>query len=223
MGDAITIRVRMGDRQSASVPTRAREDRVLQDHARKRGFLARLARRGIRALNGTASAVGRAAGFDRIDAGLRTGRMLMTPAGAIGSAVVVGALVGLRLGTGRSFENMGENLKQMALGNLSPDAMADQQARGFIASRPNLLAIMGMEDGADDQIHELFRDVRELARRDLAGRARLMRDPRFQANQLIDNLILSGANRLWASWESNGGPAKIEELGRALSRMPRGR
>jgi len=223
MGDAITIRVRMGDTQSASVPTRAREDRAMQDHARKRGFLSWLARRGVRTLTGTASALGRAVGVDAIGSGLRAGRMLATPAGAIGSAVALGAIVALRLGTGRSFENMSENLKQMALGNLPVEALANQQARAFIASRPNLLETMGQEGGANEQIHTIFQDVRELARRDLAGRTMFMQDTRFQANAMLDNLILAGTKRAKESWDANGGPAALENLKQVLRKMPGGR
>ena len=139
----------------------------------------------------------------------------MNPIGLAVTALVVSGAVIARLASGRSFENMGENLSHMLLGDEPEKARASMDARQHIAGNENLARIAGQEGAATAQMKSIYDDIAKLRENEYKGASALRRAAGMQANGTMDILILR-AKKLWLElWAGSGGDEKVEKLGRA--------
>lgn len=133
---------------------------------------------------------------------------------AAGVAVaVVAALVIARLTTGRSFENMAENLKQSILGDNSPEAVAWRRARDEVAGNDDFAwMIGGGSDSAAAQAAKITSAMAGIYKVEEVGRDAIRADKEFQVNGTFDILILRVADAVKQAWNGSGGPELVDEL-----------
>lgn len=139
----------------------------------------------------------------------RNARMLANPYVAIAAAVIVATAIAVRLGTGRSFENMGNNLRTFLFGDASSDAIAGMEAREMLAGDERFARIVGMEGKANSQMREVFEGLKRIRKIDALGRELMENDPEMQRNNTVDNLILRAQQLTIESWKASGGPEAI--------------
>lgn len=234
--DDMVIRVRLED-QRAAAPVRAREERRLATLKNRRGKLRRLAQaraaqklakrrtaarigaRRVAVARGGTSMVGRAAGM-AARGGMVAARA--TPVGLIITAVVVAVAVTARLASGRSFENMGQQLNNMFLGDMDEEARAAMQTRQRLGSDPDIARIIGQEGRVNSQVAAVFTDLEKLRKRELDGATLIRSAEGMQVNGLLDMLILRARDALVAAWNGSGGPDKVENLRHKMERPEMG-
>ncbi len=220
----------IGRQRVAAAPVEARERNVVRRARGRKGVLRRLvqaraARRVTRrrrargvmrrtrvARNGVAAM--RSAGAARGGA-----RALANPIGALVAAFVVAGAVALRLATGRSFENMGEQVNSMLLGDLDDDARAANATREQFTSDRDLLRIAGQAGRVNAQVASIADDVRRMNAREQRGAALFREDTEFQSNNVFDILILRGRDKLVEVWHGNGGADNVDKLQEGYGRL----
>ena len=212
--------------------SRAREERRMARAGRRRGPLARLARRaavsqGIRRATARRRKLARArrVGVGRAAMGLgRTAASMgghaaraagAGPVGLIVAAVVLAAVITTRLATGRSFENMGEQVNKLLLGDLDEEARATMDTRHRLQGDDNLTRFIGQQGTISNQVASVFEDLKKHRKRELDGRALFREDMHFQTNGLSDMLILRAKDAFLQAWNGEGGPHSVENLTRA--------
>lgn len=128
------------------------------------------------------------------------GRMA-SRAGAVGSvavaAVVVAAAVSARLISGRSFENMGENLAATLLGDSGPESIARRRTREQMQASDGIMYAAG-RSGITKQMRQMGQMLYEQNLREEKGKALFMRDKDYQVNGPLDMMILAFRNKLMA-------------------------
>ena len=219
------------DQVRASAPVRAREERRLSGAKSKRGILSRIAkarasqkliRRG-RVLRTAArrGAVSRF-GVGGMVRGARAAASALNPIGAIVTASVVAAAVITRLASGQSFENMGQQVNNILLGDLDDEARAAIGTRKRLSGDSDIARIVGQEGGVNSQISSVFKDLKDLQKRDEVGASKLKSEKGMQVNGNLDILIIRAKNKFLEAWNGNGGDEAVEELRRKLHRPPAG-
>lgn len=200
--DDIVIRPNLGPlRPHEHTPRdRAKQARRLdQAIRRKDGVIARLmrARRNL----GTARVVGSlgrraVAGFSESAGGRFAGRAVFSPVGAVVAAIAVGIVVAARLTSGRTFENMGQEVNNLLLGDLDENARASMEARTELEGRDDIMQMLANGDRVHGQLRTVFDTIRRTKKRELDGRTLFLSDPEFQVNGKVDQLIERGAQQL---------------------------
>jgi hypothetical protein len=130
----------------------------------------------------------------------------------IAAAVAVGAVVATRLATGRSFENMGQQVNNLLLGDVDDEGRAAVQSRQYLEGRHDLLYAIGKAGKADASVKRLFDTLQRSNMQEERGRSIIMSDKRFQVNTKADLTILAMRDHLVRGWTSHGGPAAVEKL-----------
>lgn len=190
--------------------------RMNRARAAKRAFTARK-RAGMASRVGRAGRAGftaaRTVGGAAARAGARAA--VANPVGLVIAGLVIGGAIAARLVTGRSFENMGENIKSMLLGDLSEEAVAKRDTRMAMSSDAELARIVGQEGRVNSQIISIGRDLKAIRKRDLDGSAAFKKDRDFQNNGTIfDQLIIRARDKLVASFKDEGGMDAVERFRR---------
>lgn len=215
--DDMVLRPRIARHGPSAPQARAREARQLAQAAERRGVLARLVRaraasRLVMGRRGVAVA-SEAAGLAEGAAARTAARSaVLNPVGMITAAAVTAIVVAGRLVSGRSFENMGQNVRQILLGDLDENALAGRDARNHLANDSDVARIAGIEGKTNAQMKAIFDDLQEARKRDHLGRELFMQSADFQVNDTLDILILRARDALVAAWNGNGGPQKVEEF-----------
>lgn len=205
--------------RETTVRERAKDERILRQATSRNGVVGRWLHRqimhqiGRRAMSSAANAVrlrvsGAGAG------GRAAGAAARTPVGLIAAAVIVTIAVGARLISGRSFENMGSNLRGALLGNLDEEALAGRDARRMISEDNDLARFAEINKGVSPQLQAVYDEHKRLALMCHKGDAMINEDERLQANSLFDMVILRVRDLMIEAWNSAGGPAVLEELAR---------
>jgi len=230
--DDMVIRPRLvGAGSATEAQRRANEARQLAKQVSHRGIIGRLARAkaATQSLEATGRIAGRVAG--RVAIGEAAGAAgevaeasaeraaLMNPVALTLAAVVTAVAVGARLASGRSFENMGQNLKTMLMGDLAADASAGAQARDALLSNHHLLAATGRQQKASASVKQVYDDLFKLKQMEARGAQLFMNDKYFQADSTIDILIVRARNWLVESWRTHGGDAKLRAWRWAMTGM----
>jgi hypothetical protein len=130
---------------------------------------------------------------------------------AAGATMAVAAAA--RLMSGRSFENMGENISALMFGGMGPEAAAAQAARDLITSDPRLAR--SFRDNPE-QVLGIFQGMQELALDRAKGRQAIMVDPRFQVNGKLDQIILRTADEVVQAVSDHVQQTDLRAVGRQI-------
>ena len=173
-------------------------------HAARKVVRLRRAKAGGRTLQAArgGSLLGRAAGAARS----------ATPVGALIAAGVVAAAVATRLATGRSFENLGEQVNQILLGDMDDEARASAAASRHITGDRDLARIIGIEGRVNSQIARLHKDMKALHLRDEVGATAIRQNEGMSHNGMLDMLIVRGHAKFMEAWNGTGGPQATEKF-----------
>lgn len=144
----------------------------------------------------------------------RGARMLANPFVLLGAALVGAAAVAARLGSGRSFENMGQVMREFLFGEMSSDAIAGMEAREVMTGNASFARIVGMQGKANSQMLQVYQGIERVKKMSARGRELLEADPTMQRNGTVDNLILRGQQIVTDAWKSSSGPAAVDRWGR---------
>lgn len=143
---------------------------------------------------------------------------------AVGVAAIVAISIGLgRLLTGRSFENMGQQINNVLLGDYDDNARADMAARRHIESNPSLLRIIAHDGKPNAQIEKLFNSAKKLALADEKGRSHFASDKEMQDNGVFDMLVLRARDAFVRGYTNSGGPHAVLEVRDKLKKIRDGR
>ncbi len=115
---------------------------------------------------------------------------------AAGAAMLAAILV--RTGTGRTFENLGQGMREWLFGDVDEEVTAAQEARAAITSRPDLLRAIAA--AGTDSVQPIYQDAYRRALMRARGRSMFMRDPNYQVDQFVDLLILRFQEEATAWW-----------------------
>lgn len=209
----------------AAARVQAREDRILERMAGRKGAIRRLAkihalrraRRKIQLIRAARTARGASGTLGAA----RNARFLANPVGLIvGALIVVGGVAG-RLAAGRSFENIGANINNAILGALDEEARATIDTRSRFSSDPHLARIAGIE-GVTPQMRSIFADLKRIREDELKGDAVFNESHDFDVQSRLDLLILKITEKVRQLWGSNGGDAELDRLRQALRTQPAG-
>tara|TARA_Y100001938_G_scaffold146773_1_gene226427 strand:+ start:444 stop:1205 length:762 start_codon:yes stop_codon:yes gene_type:complete len=193
--DDMVVRPTLGPQQQASAKTRAREERRIARAHGKGGVLRRLrmaqqmrrrrrrlhvARQrqkrkamqmaGRAAIGRGATAVAGAAGA-RIAARVGAGALFSNPVTGVLAALAVGAAISHKLYTGKSFEQMGDQLNDMLLGDLDDEARAKMTVRHRFQGDELLSRIRGREGKVNSQLSRLHSDLLSIEKEREVGRS----------------------------------------------------
>lgn len=209
--------------QSAT-SVRAHAERKQARMGRPKGLIARLARAKMEAggarrlLAMTARSAG--GGFMGGLGMGRAARALMNPVGLAVTAGVLAVVAATRLVSGRSFENMGQQVKKVLLGDGSAEALAGRDARQHLTSNDQV-ALTAHQIGLTADMSKVFNDMKAVAKQDYQGRELFEQDPRFQVDNTLDMLILRFRDGIVKAWDAIGGDSKVRQVGRKLEQQHR--
>ena len=200
--DDMVLIPRLEDVGKPSAFTRAREEQHAERYGKgRRGHLRRIAQ--IKAARVARRRMARRRGA-RVRARKTGGSgmsysaaaRMVNPAGlAIGAVLLVGGVTA-RLATGRSFGNMGANLNKALLGDLDERARADAFVRKGFQSDDMLMRAVGQTPGTADQVHSIFKDLRDMKQKHLEGVSMFMEDAHFDADDPFSMLIDAVADEI---------------------------
>lgn len=132
--------------------------------------------------------------------------------GGLVAAGVIAAAVITRLASGQSFENMGQQVNNILLGDMDDEARASAGARKRLSGDSDIARIVGREGRVNSQIASLHKDLKKLQLRDEIGASLIKSQTGMQNNGLFDMLIIRGRDAFLRSWNGSGGPAATEEF-----------
>lgn len=184
--DDMVIRPRTG-LGNRSVRERAAEERrvsvAVGSEGGLRGALRSMARAGIGGL------------------GLGAARYLGATGIAAGGAAALAAII-VRTKTGRSFENLGQQIRQELFGDADEEAASFQMTRMGLAANENLMRFVG-ENGVTDQVRSVFAIHQKIALRKEQGRSKVMQSQYMEVDGLLDLLILRFQEKMVELWTGN--------------------
>lgn len=227
--DDMIFRPTLGPQQKPTARARAREDRRLDRANRKGGVLRRLRllrqmRRRQMRLRSAASGqratqiarLGRA-GLARGASGLagkavqKGGQMLARhPVGAIALALIAGGIVALRLGSGKTFEQMGDEMNNMILGDMDEAARAKMSVRHRFQADPLMARIRSQSGKQNMQMNRIAQDLFRVEKQYEDGKALIERE--FGVNNTFDMLILRAQQAFQKAWKAEGGDDLMERF-----------
>lgn len=203
----------------ASAQVRSREERRIDRLKRKGGLLHRLLR--ARAVRGRSRrrrmrSVKRTGSLARSGAGLARNTAargaVMNPIGATIAVAAVAAAAAVRLATGRSFENMGQAINNILLGNMDEEARANLQTRKRLGGDSDIARIIGQEGRVNSQILSLHKDLAAMAKRDMVGASLIRSEKDMQVNNTLDMLLLRAEAKWHEEWRGSEGPNALKEI-----------
>jgi hypothetical protein len=199
-----------------NVRERASQERLRDHHDKRRRSYLQSLRNRLRILSRVRQSSSLAGRAVRPPGGMRVPAAARAAGSTILAGAVVATVVGVRIGTGRSFENMGANIQDYVFGGMSADAVAAAEAREFITSNPYLAR--SLRDNPD-QVLGIYEGMRALAHDRAAGRQAAMADRRFQSNSEIDMIVLRVAQSVVRSVVEYAEQWDLGEVGKQLRLM----
>lgn len=175
--EAMRLRPRLA--RNRSMTKAAAEHRRNTDSAVRGVFGRSLARSMMRGAKVIAS---------RIGASLGAAVVPKVPGGPVVAALVVAGIIALRLGTGRSFPNMGENIMDVLLGDMTAESAAKFKTRAAMQANPLVAHAAGR--GITKQMRDIGEMIYEQELRKEKSRRLFMTDKAFQTNNIVDMIIL---------------------------------
>ncbi len=209
--------MRLGVKSPSQTPARdrAKQERIIRGAQRRGGLVHRLARaKASRTLIRAAQPASTA----RMAVARGGARAAGAVAGVVVGTLVVAAVVATRLLSGRSFENIGQQINNVLLGDLDEEALATRDSREALQGDEHLLRIAGKEGKVNSQIAQIHQDQVAINKRDRVGRTLFESATDFQSNNILDMVILRVKDALVEHWNAVGGQSKFDELTKKLGR-----
>lgn len=119
---------------------------------------------------------------------------------AIAVAVTAAAVAG-RLMSGRSFENMGQNLAETLLGDTRPEAVARRQTREAMQANEVVMFEAGRRGEITRQMRQMGEDLYQRNLMAAKGRFAVLADAGMMVNSPIDMLVLGLRNKFVEAWD----------------------
>lgn len=187
-------------RATRGVRRSARRIRSAQAIAKRlstpRGML-RAGRFGISSLSSVASAMGRATMIGRLGA-------FANPVGITVAIGAIAALLTYRAMSGRSFDNMIQNIKRKMFGGYDLKAQSAIATQDEILRDPNLL-LLANQGTANDQIKYVFDEYRKLRLTYLEGEKLIRTDKDLQTYNKADQLLDNWVDKAYNAWKAANG------------------
>lgn len=144
-------------------------------------------------------------------------RVIANPVGLAITAVVVAAIVSIRLSTGRPLEGLGADINKAILGDLDEQARARMNVRSRFASDPILQRIAAANGGPTAQMVEIFNSLYDRDLAEVLGRTRI--EERFPVDNIVDIMILRAAEAFrGGSKEGEAAGSSAAPIGRTSPR-----
>lgn len=140
-------------------------------------------------------------------------RMAATPQGALASMAALALLTTLRASSGKTMETLGWQLEYQMFGNAPADAAASTAAR--FAVHPYVHRYVA-QNGFTPAVRAIYDLQLRNWQSEMRGRAMFMRSEDFQANGIVDLLLLKVAKAAAQAWNDSAGPKWIATLLRYL-------
>lgn len=197
--EGVTFEVILDDVESATTSPARQEGIIGRSIKNHHSFLSRLrrARMNVKSFGGKALKVGGAIRNATAAAEARgfasVARLVANPVGLLVGAAVVAGTIAVRLGTGLSFQQMGENLNEIFLGGNDDEARAKSSARSVFTENPAMLRAAA-NTGITNDMSRLFNDIYKQNLVMEKG-ASLMRQ-KFGVNNTLDILILQAEKQV---------------------------
>ena len=228
--DEMIFRPNLGARQQPSARTRAREASQHDRARRKRGPLRYM--RNAQLLRKRKRRLAELKRQQRIRGATRAGRsglvrgavrsvarsavrmagraVMLNPIGMIVTALLAGGMVLLRLGSGKTFEQMGDEMNNMLIGDLDEQARARMTVRHRFQSDEMLARIRGQSGKHNAQINRIAQDLFRVEKQYEDGKALIERE--FGVNGTWDMIILRAIQSFGKAWHALGGSDKMERF-----------
>lgn len=174
----------------------------LRKHA-KGALTKAVTKSGQAALRGAGSAIGRFAGRGAVS----------NPVGLIVALGVIAAVTATRLISGKSFDQMGEEVNRVLLGDMDDEARAKMTTRSELESNQDLMRVVAATGKDNKQVKAVFKDIYD--KRLLYERNASMIRQEFGVNSSIDMIILRIRDLLVQGWKEAGGDAAMQQFGMA--------
>jgi hypothetical protein len=148
----------------------------------------------------------------------------MNPVGAVLAGLVIAGAVIVRLGTGKSFGTIGEEVNEMFLGDYDEEVRAGANVRDQIRSNSALSTLASLSDETDEQgnkvvpqdIVTVYKAAAARKKRGLVGASRLRRAGDMQVQGIPDMVILYIARKWKELWRSSDSPQKLERIRKVI-------
>jgi len=134
----------------------------------------------------------------------------MNPVGLIVTALIVGGAVALRLGSGKTYEQMGDELNNMLLGDMDEQARAKMTVRHRMQGDELLTRIRAQSGAGNAQINRIAEDLFRVEKQYEDGKAMIERA--FPVNNTIDMLVLRASDAFKRAWQMNGSQEKFDRM-----------
>ena len=227
--DDMVFRPTLGPDAQPTAKTRAREERQHDLQHRKGGALRRLRlarqmrRRQRRIQQGKSQSkirgarmVGRS-GLARAASGLagtvRGGAaraVLLNPITAAIAGLVAGGIVLFRLGSGKTFEQMGDELNNIMIGDLDEAGRARMTVRHRFQGDALMTRIRSQSGKQNMQMNRIAEDLFRVEKQYEDGKALIERE--FGVNGTWDMLILRAYEAFGKAWKAIGGSDKLSQF-----------
>ena len=175
--DDMVIVPRLTRGEEHATRTEARRERTARHLRNRKGVVGRVAR-------GAAVRKVRRAGFLHRAV---SPRVLATGA-VTGAAVATGLMLAKGI-SGRTIENMGENLKEFLIGDLDERSRANMDVRNQFMGDRVIVNVAARTDADNRQIREMFETLRDIRETQLRGVNRIMADKQFQVRSTLDIIL----------------------------------
>lgn len=204
--DDMVLPAHVTEAEGLSSPVPERKGRRLLGNRPKSGVLqrmafARLAR--IAASRGASSSM-----LARIGS-----RAVLTATSATLLAAIVAA-VALRIGSGRTFKNLGQLMNDGILGDMDEEARATYKAKMRVFTNTVLRGVS--QEGRADHVVGIFQGVKERLMETEQGRAIALRVNELTEDSSAEQLMMRGKSILEDAFRAAGGNQAIDELRRQL-------
>lgn len=132
------------------------------------------------------------------------------PVGAIALALIAGGIVALRLGSGKTFEQMGNEMNNMLLGDLDEAARAKMSVRHRFQADPLMARIRSQSGKQNMQINRIAQDLFRVEKQYEDGKALIERE--FGVNGTFDMLILRAQQAFQKAFRAQGGDDLLQRF-----------
>jgi len=227
--DDMIFRPTLGPDAQPTAKTRAREERQHNLQHRKGGALRRLRMaqqmrrrkrriqqdrnqskiRGARMMGRPGLARAASGLASTVRGGVVRG-VLSNPYTAAIAGLIAGGIVLFRLGSGKSFEQMGDELNNMMIGDLDEAGRARMTVRHRFQADPLMARIRSQTGKHNMQMRRIAEDLFRVEKQYEDGKALIERG--FGVNGTWDMLILRASEAFAKAWKAIGGSHKIEQF-----------
>jgi hypothetical protein len=132
------------------------------------------------------------------------------PVGLVITGLIAAGIVALRLGSGKTFEQMGDEMNNMLLGDLDEAARAKMTVRNRFQGDAILTRIRSQSGKQNVQMNRIAEDLFRVEKQYEDGKALIQRE--LPVNGTFDMLILRAQEAFSKAWKAIGGDETYERV-----------